>query len=156
MKPIFKLIISIAIPLAIGAVSGYFTIESVQTWYTTLNKPSFNPPNGIFAPVWTTLYIMMGIACYLIWRKDVENAQKKKALIFYSIQLILNFLWSFIFFYLHQKGAALAEIILLWIFILLTIISFSKISKAAAWLLVPYILWVSFATLLTYSIWKLN
>ncbi|MCP9749411.1 TspO/MBR family protein [Ferruginibacter sp. HRS2-29] len=156
MKPIFKLIISIAIPLAVGAVSGYLTMESVQTWYTTLNKPSFNPPNGIFAPVWTTLYIMMGIACFLVWKKDFPQPAKRRALIFYSIQLLLNFLWSFIFFYLHEKGAALAEIILLWIFILLTIISFGKISKPAAWLLVPYILWVSFATVLTYSIWNLN
>ena len=156
MKPVVKLIISLIIPLAVGAVSSYFTIESVQGWYVTLSKPSFNPPNWIFAPVWTVLYIMMGIALFLVWKSTVALPIKRTAIILFSIQMLLNFFWSFIFFYLHQKAAALAEIILLWIFILATIIAFAKISKVAAWLLVPYIVWVSFAMLLTYSIWHLN
>jgi translocator protein len=156
MKPIFKLIISIAIPLAVGALSGYFTSESVSGWYSTINKPSFNPPNWIFAPVWTVLYILMGIACYIVWKRSADLHSKRGALIVYGIQLALNFAWSILFFYFQQPGWALAEIILLWIFIFITILQFGKISSVAAWLLVPYIAWVSFAALLNFNIWELN
>ena len=156
MKPIVKFIISILIPLAVGAIAGLFTSSAVDGWFTTIHKPSFNPPNWLFAPVWTLLYILMGIAFFLIWKKDTDPIQKRTAITLYIVQLILNFCWSFIFFYAHQPGWALVDIILLWLFILLTIISFSKISVTAAWLLVPYICWVSFATVLNYAIWKLN
>ena len=156
MKPIVKLIISIAIPLAVGSISSLFTASSVDGWFTTIQKPSFNPPNWIFAPVWTILYIMMGIACYLVWEMDALKKIKNTAIILYSAQLALNFLWSFIFFYAQQPGWALVEIIALWLMILLTIIWFGKVSIIPAWLMIPYICWVSFATILNFYIWKLN
>ena len=156
MKPIYKFIIAVLIPLAVGSLAGYFTASSVNGWYTTLVKPSFNPPNWLFAPVWTSLYIMMGIAFYLIWKKEANDVVKSTAVTLYIVQLALNFLWSFVFFYAQQPGWALVNIILMWIFIFLTILWFGKISSLSAWLLVPYICWVSFATVLNYAIWKLN
>ncbi|MBP9099619.1 MAG: tryptophan-rich sensory protein [Ferruginibacter sp.] len=156
MKPIYKLIIAVLIPLAVGSLAGYFTASSVNGWYTTLVKPSFNPPNWLFAPVWTSLYIMMGIAFYLIWKKEANDVVKSTAVTLYIVQLALNFLWSFVFFYAQQPGWALVNIILMWIFIFLTILWFGKISSLSAWLLVPYICWVSFATVLNFAIWKLN
>lgn len=151
-----RFIISVMIPLMVGAIAGFFTSESVNSWYVNVNKPSFNPPSWLFAPVWTALYLMMGIAFYLVWKAAVTDALKKQAMTFYAVQLFLNFIWSFIFFYLQQPGWAMVDIVLMWIMILLTIIWFGKISPVAAWLLVPYICWVSFAALLNYSIWKLN
>ena len=156
MKATYKLIIAILIPLAIGSLAGFFTASSVNGWYTTLVKPSFNPPNWLFAPVWTTLYIMMGIAFFIIWKSNANEVVKRTAITLYIIQLILNFCWSIIFFYAQQPGWALVDILLMWIFILLTIRWFAKISAVSAWLLVPYLCWVSFATILNYAIWKLN
>jgi translocator protein len=151
-----KLIISILIPLLVGFTSSFFTMDGVKGWYVTASKPSFNPPNWVFAPVWTTLYVLMGIAFYLVWKAVVDAKVKKTAITFYVIQLTLNFFWSLIFFRFQLTGWALVEIVFMWLFILLTIIWFGKINKTAAWLLVPYILWVSFATFLNYSIWQLN
>lgn len=156
MKPIYKLIIAVLIPLAVGSLAGYFTASSVNGWYTTLVKPSFNPPNWLFAPVWTSLYIMMGIALFLVWNSGAAEDVKRTAVSLFIVQLVLNFLWSFVFFYAQQPGWALVNIILMWIFIFLTILWFGKISSLSAWLLVPYICWVSFATVLNYAIWKLN
>jgi tryptophan-rich sensory protein len=156
MNNILKLIISIAIPVAVGATSGFFTISGVESWYQTINKPSWNPPSWIFGPVWTTLYVMMGIALFLVWKSDASEGVKKTAISLFAVQLILNFFWSFIFFNQQQPGWALVEIIAMWVFILLTIFAFAKVSKPAAWLLVPYISWVSFATILNYTIWELN
>ena len=152
-----KFIISVLIPVSIGAISGLFTASNVETWFVTVAKPSFNPPSWLFGPVWTTLYVMMGIAFFLVWKNEtVQKSIKQKAIILFTIQMLLNFLWSFIFFQQHEIGWALVDIILLWIFILLTIFSFAPISKTAAWLLVPYISWVSFATILNFAIWQLN
>lgn len=151
-----RLIISIAIPVLIGGSAGFFTATGVESWYQTIQKPSWNPPSWIFAPVWTTLYVLMGIALFLIWKSAAPDTLKKTAIGLFALQLTLNFFWSFIFFKLEQPGWALAEIIVMWIFILLTIFSFAKINTTAAWLLVPYISWVSFATILNYTIWKLN
>ena len=156
MKPIYKFIIAVLIPLAVGSLAGYFTASSVNGWYTTLVKPSFNPPNWLFAPVWTSLYIMMGIALFLVWNSGAAEDVKSTAVTLYIVQLALNFLWSFVFFYAQQPGWALVNIILMWIFIFLTILWFGKISSLSAWLLVPYICWVSFATVLNFAIWKLN
>ncbi len=156
MNNIFKLIISVAIPLIVGGVSGFFTATGVESWYQTINKPSWNPPNWVFAPVWTTLYIMMGVALFLVWKSDSSEILKRTAITLFTIQLFLNFLWSFIFFGQQEIGWALVEIIAMWLFILLTIFAFANVSKLAAWLLVPYISWVSFATILNYTIWKLN
>ena len=152
-----KLFISILIPLLVGGISGYFTSSGVEGWYAAANKPWFNPPNWIFAPVWTALYIMMGIALYLVWRTEtISSSVKQTAVILFTVQLTLNFFWSLIFFKLQQPGWAFAEIITMWLAILFTIIWFGKISSTAAWLLVPYICWVSFASVLNYAIWKLN
>ncbi|MBK7560247.1 MAG: tryptophan-rich sensory protein [Chitinophagaceae bacterium] len=156
MNNLTKLVIAIAIPLAIGGTAGFFTATGVDSWYQTINKPSWNPPGWIFGPVWTTLYVMMGVALFFVWKSDVNEQLKRTAITLFAIQLVLNFFWSFIFFSQHQPGWALVEIIVMWVFILLTIFSFAPISKTAAWLLVPYISWVSFATILNYTIWKLN
>ena len=151
-----KLFISILIPLLVGAISGFFTTSGVNGWFALANKPWFNPPNWIFAPVWTTLYVLMGIALFLVWKSDADKSIKQTAIILFTLQLALNFFWSIIFFKLQQPGWAFVEIILMWLMILLTILWFGKINAAAAWLLVPYICWVSFASVLNYSIWKLN
>ena len=152
----FKFIISILLPMIIGGISGSFTSASINTWYVTLNKPWFNPPNWIFGPVWTLLYLMMGIAFYMIWKSEAVNAVKQTAVILFAAQLLVNFLWSLIFFYLKQPGWAMLDIILMWILIVATIFSFGKISSTAAWLMLPYICWVSFAMILNFYLWKLN
>nr|WP_121273662.1 TspO/MBR family protein [Pedobacter schmidteae] len=149
-------IVNIAIPLAIGAVGAFFTASSVKTWYVTLAKPSFNPPNTIFAPVWTALYIIMGISAYLVWQKRHTIKHLSRTIAIYLMQLVLNLMWSFIFFYAHQIGVALIEIVFLLFIIILNAVTFYKIDKAAGLLYIPYILWVSFATVLTYNIFILN
>ncbi len=132
------------------------TDTSVNDWYRTLAKPSFNPPAWVFGPVWTTLFALMGIAAFLVWKKGLERKSVKIALSIFVGQLVLNTLWSIIFFGLHSPGGALVEIVFLWLAILATIIAFARVSKPAAWLLLPYILWVSFAIYLNYALWTLN
>jgi translocator protein len=151
-----KSYILIIIPLIIGSLSGFFTADGVNGWYATANKPWFNPPNWLFGPVWTVLYLLMGIALFLVWRSDAGKTVKQTAIILFAVQLLLNFFWSLIFFKMQQLGWAFAEIIAMWLMILLTIIWFGKINSTAAWLLVPYISWVSFASVLNYALWKLN
>ena len=152
----WKLIISIFICEATGIVSALIANTRSNPWFDKLSKPSWNPPAFLFAPVWTLLYLLMGISLWLIWKSAVPAPQKNKAIILFSLQLFLNFWWSIIFFRFHSPAFALVEIIGMLILILVTIISFSKISRHAAWLLVPYLAWVSFATVLNYSIWVLN
>ncbi len=143
--------------LVIGYLSGMVTRESITTWYPTLIKPVFNPPNWIFAPVWTSLYVMMGVAGGLVWNKlDGNEALVKKAFLFFIIQLALNALWSLIFFKLHNLLLASIEVVLLLLMIFETYNQFKKIDKIAGLLLIPYLAWVSFATILTISIWYLN
>jgi len=154
MNKIAKLVISVAIPLIVGFLGSLFTTPYVKTWFATIIKPSFSPPNWIFAPVWTFLFILMGISLFLVWNSKSKN--KKSAIILFGIQLFLNLTWSVLFFTLHNPLASFIEIIFLWIFILLTIFSFYKISKNSAYLLIPYLLWVSFASVLNFAIWKLN
>ncbi|GAA3977972.1 TspO/MBR family protein [Pedobacter ginsengiterrae] len=154
-KPV-ALIINIAITLGVGALGGWATAKSVQTWYPTLNKPSFNPPNWLFAPVWTSLYVLIGIAAYLVWIRRDKIVHFPRTVAIYFIQLILNLAWSFIFFYLHEVGFALAEIILLLIVIVVNASMFYKINKWAGLIFIPYFLWVSFASFLTYNIFILN
>jgi translocator protein len=156
MKPIFKLLISISIPLAVGALSGYLTSSAISGWYATLNKPSFNPPNYLFGPVWTTLYTMMGIAYFFVWNNTLVSENKNKAYLFYWIQLFLNFMWSIVFFYYQNPAVALMVIILMLVTIASTIFWFRKFSIIASWLLLPYICWVSFATALNFELWRLN
>jgi len=150
-----KLFYSLLVTLGVGFVSGFATASSIGGWYAQLNKPAFNPPNWIFGPVWTLLYILMGISLWMIWKKP-PSLYKSNALWLFFIQLFLNFCWSFLFFNFHKIGLALVDISVLWIFIVLTIIAFSKLDKTAAWLLVPYICWVSFATILNAAIYRLN
>jgi tryptophan-rich sensory protein len=156
MKSWIKLVISIVVPLVVGGISGFFTKPEISTWFQTIKKPDWQPPNWLFGPIWTILYIMMGIAFYLIWKKDAEASKKRTAVTLWIVQLVLNFFWSFVFFKQHQIDWALGEIVILWFFILLTIFTFARINKMAAWILVPYISWVSFAGILTYTIWQLN
>jgi len=156
MSNTLKLIIAITIPLLIGFSSSFFTISEIDSWYQTIQKPSWNPPNWIFGPVWTTLYILMGIAFFVVWKSQERKEIKRTAIFLFLLQLVLNFFWSIIFFDQHQIALAFAEILVLWIMIVLTIFAFAKISKPAAWLLIPYISWVSFATILNLTIWQLN
>lgn len=155
MKKAIQLFSSVLLTMSVGAISGLATVAGVKGWYTTLVKPSFNPPNYLFGPVWSLLYLLMGISLYLVVQAP-KSALKNKALLLFGIQLTLNFFWSIIFFKFHTIGWALIEIIALWIFILTTILIFYKINKPAALLQIPYICWVSFATLLTASIYYLN
>lgn len=147
------LILSLILCLGAGFFGSLFTFQSIPTWYATLNKPFFSPPNYIFGPVWTTLYILMGISLYLVLTKKPKD---KGATNYFFIQLILNFFWSIIFFYLHAPFIAFIEILFLLAFIILTFVSFYKIEKNAAYLLIPYIIWVSFAAILNLSIALLN
>ncbi|MBD8489601.1 tryptophan-rich sensory protein [Echinicola sp. CAU 1574] len=150
-----KLIMCVLGVIIIGSISGLANIGNIETWYAGLEKPSFNPPNSIFAPVWTTLYGLMGVGLYLIWYAPQSKARSQGVKVFF-IQLSFNFCWSFIFFYFHQPGLAAIEIVLLWGLIVYMINRFYQVSKVAAYLQVPYLLWVSFATVLNISIWWLN
>ncbi|MBV5284230.1 MAG: tryptophan-rich sensory protein [Paludibacter sp.] len=152
---IIKLILSLILPLSIGAFAGMFTSEAIPGWYATLNRPSFNPPNWLFGPVWTTLYILMGISFYLIWKQE-KSKERNFAMLTFLIQLALNFAWSFIFFYFNKIGFAFAEIVLLWLSIVLMMIRFYKIKPITAYINIPYLLWVSFASMLNLSYYLLN
>ncbi|MFA6529308.1 MAG: TspO/MBR family protein [Patescibacteria group bacterium] len=153
---LIKLIAAILIAESAGIIGSLFTRPSIPNWYATLARPSFNPPSWIFAPVWTALFLLMGIAAFLVWKRGWEKREVKIALGIFGGQLILNILWSALFFGLHSPLAAFVEIIILWLAILWTILAFRKISKTAAWLLVPYILWVSFAAVLNFLLMLLN
>ena len=149
-----KLIGTIVLCEAIGGLGAIATTPNITSWYLTLVKPSFSPPNWLFGPAWTLLYALTGIALFLIWESKSKN--KTTAYVYFYIQLFLNLLWSFIFFYFKLPLSAFIEIIALWGFILATIVVFSKISKPAGWLLVPYVLWVTFASVLNCAVWWLN
>lgn len=156
MSNTFKLLISIVTAELAGIIGSVFTAPSIADWYGELVKPAINPPSWVFGPVWTTLFALMGIAAFLVWKKGLERRDVKIALGIFIGQLMLNTLWSIVFFGLQNPGGALIEIGLLWSAILATIIAFARISKPAAWLLLPYILWVSFAMYLNYALWTLN
>jgi tryptophan-rich sensory protein len=151
-----KLILGIFICLFAGFIGSFFTTPAIPTWYAMLQKPSFAPPNWVFFPVWTALFIMMGISLFLIWQKGWEDKKVKTAIYLFACQLVLNTFWSIAFFGLKSPFLGLMEIIILWIAILATILTFNKLSRTAAYLLIPYILWVSFAALLNFIIWRLN
>ena len=151
-----KLIIAIVVSELAGIVGSVFTVSAIPNWYAGLVKPALNPPSWVFGPVWTTLYALMGVAAFLVWKNDWEKKAVKTTLGVFGIQLFLNATWSIIFFGLHNPGWASVDIVALWLAIVWTMVVFSKISKPAAYLLVPYLLWVSFASYLNYSIWVLN
>lgn len=153
---ILKLVLSIIICQGAGFLGSLATMPSIATWYKTIAKPSFNPPNAVFGPVWITLYALMGVALFLIWKRGTATAGVKSAMILFFVQLVLNTLWSVLFFGLHQPMWAFIEILVLWLLILLTLIAFWRIALPAGLLLVPYFLWVSFASALNLAIWRLN
>lgn len=155
MSKTLKLILCILLPLSVGVISSIATATGVRGWYLTLQKPFFNPPNYLFAPMWTILYILMGVSFYLVLQSH-DVVLKKRAVIIFSIQLFLNFCWSFIFFKYHSAGVALIDIICLWLFIAGMILSFYAVNKRAGFLQLPYLLWVSFATALNAAIYILN
>jgi tryptophan-rich sensory protein len=173
-----KLVVSIIVCEGAGMVGAIFTTPAIAGWYAGLNKPSINPPSWVFAPVWTALFLLMGISLYLVWLKKftprpLKNPrvkvwnkltqkfltgswQKANVVLVFAVQLVLNVLWSIIFFGWHQPGIAFFELLTLWFAILYTIVNFYRVSKPAAYLLVPYLLWVTFAGLLNYFLWTLN
>ena len=179
MKNIFKFIISIVICQVAGVIGAFFTAPKVNSWYATLNKPSFTPPGSFIGIVWTILFFLMGISLYLVWSRNWQVSvladklgrkawnrfseklwsgtwREENAILIFALQLILNILWSMVFFGLESPGLAFFELIMLWFAILYTIANFYRISKTAAYLLIPYILWVSFAGFLNFTIWRMN
>jgi len=175
----FKLLFSLVVPLAAGWIGSLVTMPAIGSWYSTLTKPALNPPSWIFGPVWTLLYLLMGVALFIVWKKNwqVKNGlladrdrawnpwsrqfwsgdwQKGNIIAIFYIQLFLNVIWSFIFFGLHQPGLAFFELLALWVSVVYAIVNFYRVSKAAAWLLLPYILWVTFAGYLNWAIWMGN
>ena len=156
MKKLGKLICSVSLCLMTGFVGSFSTMNSVKTWYAELSRPSFTPPDWTFGVVWPILYVMMGISVFMIWNRGLDKRKVKVALGLFVLQLVLNGLWTPIFFGLHMIALALIEIVLLWIAILLTILVFWRISKTATFFLFPYILWVSFAVILNTALWYLN
>jgi len=152
---ILKLVASLLVCQMAGFVGSLFTTPAIPNWYAGLNKPSFTPPNWIFSPVWISLFVLMGISLFLVWRKQ-DHPFFRVALICFSIQLLLNVLWSIAFFGLKSPLLGLIDILLLWIAILLTIYAFFKVSRWAGGLLLPYLLWVSFAAVLNFFLWTLN
>lgn len=158
MKTHSFLVLALAIGISqlAGIIGSFFTIPAIPQWYDHLIKPELAPPNGVIGPIWTILFTLIGIAAFLVWRKGLHERAVKIALGLFGVQLILNTLWSIIFFGMRDPALAFIEITFLWIAILATIIAFAKVSKPAAWLLVPYIAWVTFAGYLNYSLWQLN
>lgn len=152
----YRLIGSIVLCQAAGIIGGIFTAQSVTTWYAGLAKPVFSPPNWVFGPVWITLYLMMGVALYLVWQRTGSIYGSPLLFSVFFLQLMLNALWSFVFFGLRSPFWGFIEITVLWGSIVATIALFRKASLPAALLLVPYLLWVSFAAVLNISIWRLN
>jgi len=155
-KKLLHITLAVLVCLLIGFLSGFATQSSVNDWYVTLEKPSFNPPNWIFAPVWTVLYILMGIAAGIVWAKGLHHLWVKTALYHFVFQLLLNGAWSIVFFGLKSPFWALVIILALLVLLVLTIKWFRIVSRVAAFLLIPYLIWVCFATLLNYKIWELN
>lgn len=156
-----RLATSIILPQLAGVIGSFFTISSVNSWYTTLVKPSFSPPNWLFGPVWITLYLLMGLSIYLVWSSlakatDGQAKRIKQSMVIFWIHLFFNAIWTIIFFGLRNPGLALVDIIILLSLIVILIIRFWQIKKVSAYLLIPYLLWVSFATALNYAIWYLN
>jgi len=156
LNSFLKLIGAVVVSELAGGIGSLFTVSAIPTWYATLAKPALNPPSWIFGPVWTTLYLLMGIAAFLVWKKGWDRKDVQKALGVFLLQLVLNAAWSIIFFGLHSPLWALVDISAMWLAIVWTMVLFYRISKPAMWLLLPYILWVSFAAYLNYSILALN
>jgi len=156
MAAAIRLLAFLLVPLLVGAGSGFLTSGAVRDWYPSLVRPSFAPPSWIFGPVWTALYLMMGLAAWLVWRKAGSTPAGRVALGLFAVQLVLNGLWSVLFFGLRAPGPALIEIVVLWVGIAATLRAFWRLDAGAGWLLVPYLCWVTFATALNAGFWWLN
>lgn len=156
MNKVTKLVISLAVPQIVGLSSAVLSPIDSDGWYSNIVKPALNPPGWVFGPVWTLLYILMGVSLYIVWNQVSDTKARKWGIFFWSVQMGLNGLWSILFFTMQRPDLALVDIALLWVSIVVTIKIFYRVSRASAWLLVPYLLWVSFASYLSYSIWVLN
>lgn len=157
MQRIIQIILLVAATVTLGYLAGQITQTSVNTWYPTLNKPVFTPPNWLFPVAWGLLYVMMGVAAGLVWGEiNTQEDNAKKGLRLFAIQFALNLAWTFLFFYLRNPLLAFAEIIILWLLIYVTYMQFRKVNKIAAWLLIPYLAWVSYALVLNGAIWWMN
>jgi len=156
LSSIVKLIVSILASFAAGGIGSLFTFKAIPTWYASLKKPRYTPPNRAFGPVWTSLYILMGISVFLVWQKGLSTNGALLAFVLFWIQLAINALWSVIFFGMKSKGGGVMTIIVLWLLILATIVSFFRVTVWAGGLLIPYIVWVSIASYLNIGIWMLN
>jgi benzodiazapine receptor len=148
--------VSLGVTLVAAAIGGIVTARPVQTWYRTIRKPAWNPPDRLFGPVWTVLYVLMGLALWRVWRMGWGEPGVWLAVMLFLVQLVLNVLWSVIFFGLRQPGWGLLEIVVLWAAILATLLTFLALEPLAGWLLVPYLAWVTFAGLLNFTVWRLN
>lgn len=154
-RQVLGLVVSLAICFGAAGLGSLFTTPSVAGWYATLRKPPWTPPNWIFGPVWSLLYLGMAVAAWLVWRRAGFSGARL-ALTLFAVQLVLNVGWSALFFTLHRPGVAFGEIVLLWVLILATLLSFWPLSRAAGWLMMPYLAWVGFAAALNFAIWRLN
>jgi translocator protein len=155
LRQTIGLAVSIAICFGAAGIGSLMTTPSIDGWYAALAKPAWTPPSWVFGPVWSVLYLTMAVSAWLVWRQ-AGFSRGASALNLFGVQLVLNVCWSAIFFGAHRPGLALAEILLLWLVILATIIAFRSLSRTAAWLLAPYLLWMAFAAVLNFSIWRLN
>lgn len=155
-KSILKLVLSIAICQGAGLIGTVFTVSSIQNWYNLLNQPSFRPPNWLFGPAWTILYTLMGISLYWIWTKGTKKKEVKDGLKLFAVHLAFNATWSIVFFGMRNISLSLANIVVLWILIVMVMVRFYKIDKKASLILIPYFAWVSFAAILNFSIFLLN
>ncbi len=153
---VVKLVVALAVCQLAGFIGSLFTTPSIPTWYASLQKPGFTPPNAVFSPVWITLFVLMGVAAFLVWDKGIGARGVKTALSFFGIQLVLNVLWSAFFFGLRSPLLAFVEIVVLWLAIGAAILTFYRVSRPASFLLIPYIAWVSFAAVLNCAIARLN
>jgi len=156
LSSIIKLIVSILASFAAGGIGSLFTFKAIPTWYAGLRKPRYTPPNRAFGPVWTTLYVLMGISVFLIWQKGLSTNAAFLAFVLFWIQLAINAIWSIIFFGMKSKGGGVITIIVLWLLILATIITSFRVSGWAGTLLIPYIVWVTIASYLNIGVWILN
>ncbi len=154
-QQIWKLLVSLLLSLGVGAIAGIFTSKAIPGWYASLNQPTFNPPNWVFGPVWTTLYIILGISLFMIWILE-PGKERNQAILVFSVQLLLNFGWSFFFFYFKMIGVALVDIVVLWLMIVIMLYRFNRLKPMAAYINIPYLLWVTFATVLNAAYFILN
>ena len=156
MTQAIALIVAVALPLVVGVLGSVLTFDAVREWYPTLVRPSFAPPTWVFGPVWTTLYVMMGVASWLVWRQGFARSEVRGALALYAVQLAFNLAWSWVFFGMQRPFLALLEIAVLLVLIGVTILRFAPLSRTAAMLMAPYLVWVAFATVLNGGFWWLN